>query len=74
MDWAALLAHDIWIQPINIIVGLAILLHTIGYSALVGLGVLLLGLPIQGYLFSVLIGTRRPCCLASAGSARVLTA
>lgn len=59
MDWAAVLAHDVWIQPISIIVGLAILIHTIGYSALVGLAVLLLGIPIQGYLFAVLIGTRQ---------------
>lgn len=34
MDWCALLAHDLWLQPAQIIIGLGILIHLIGYSAL----------------------------------------
>lgn len=59
LDWSALLLHDLWIQPLMIIVGLGILLSTLGYSALVGLGVLLIGIPLQGFFFSVMIGTRQ---------------
>jgi ATP-binding cassette subfamily C (CFTR/MRP) protein 1 len=40
MDWCALLAHELWLQPIMIVVGLVILIHTIGYSALGALPVL----------------------------------
>lgn len=59
LDWCALLAHELWIQPIQIVIGLGILIHTIGYSALVGLGVLVLAIPAQAYLFSKLITTRQ---------------
>jgi hypothetical protein len=81
MDWCALLAHDLWLQPAQIIIGLGILIHLIGYSALgpsnpalsrpclaaeadhrigpkVGLGVLLVGIPIQSLMFSRLIKVR----------------
>lgn len=37
----------------------AVLVHTTGYSALVGLGVLLVGIPFQAWLFGQLIGTRQ---------------
>lgn len=59
MDWCALLAHELWIQPIQIVIGIGILVHIIGYSAVVGLGVLLIGIPLQAYLFSRMIGTRQ---------------
>ncbi|CDZ97481.1 Multidrug resistance-associated protein/mitoxantrone resistance protein, ABC superfamily [Phaffia rhodozyma] len=59
MDYAALLTHELYLQPAQVIVGLIILLHTIGYSALVGFAVLVIGIPFQAWLFSRMIGTRQ---------------
>ena len=39
---------DLVVQPIQIIVGMALIIYTLGYSALVGLAVLALTGPIQG--------------------------
>ncbi|KAG8874007.1 hypothetical protein FRB98_008686 [Tulasnella sp. 332] len=47
MDWAAFLVHMIWIQPIVIVIGMIILCTTLGYSALVGVAVLVLNTPVQ---------------------------
>lgn len=40
-------AHQLWVSPIQIAIALALLIKTLGYSALVGLGVFLLGFPLQ---------------------------
>ncbi|CDZ97117.1 Multidrug resistance-associated protein/mitoxantrone resistance protein, ABC superfamily [Phaffia rhodozyma] len=58
MDYVAVLLHDLYLQPLQIVVGLGILIYTIGYSALVGLGVLLIGLPFQAWLFRQLMKVR----------------
>jgi ATP-binding cassette subfamily C (CFTR/MRP) protein 1 len=39
---------DLVVQPLQILVGMVLLIHTLGYSALVGLAVLALAGPIQG--------------------------
>ncbi|CDZ96790.1 Multidrug resistance-associated protein/mitoxantrone resistance protein, ABC superfamily [Phaffia rhodozyma] len=59
MDYAALLSHDLYLQPAQILIGVGILIHLIGYSALVGLAVLVIGVPFQTWLFARLIGTRQ---------------
>lgn len=48
-----------WLQPIQITVGLIILIVLLGPSALVGFAVLVLGIPLQAWLLSLLIGTRQ---------------
>lgn len=40
-------AHQLWVSPIQIAICLALLIKTLGYSALVGLGVFIIGFPIQ---------------------------
>lgn len=47
------------IQPLVIIAGIALLIWTLGYSALVGLGILLVFAPMQGWMFGKLIAYRK---------------
>ncbi|KAF9262693.1 multidrug resistance-associated ABC transporter [Marasmius fiardii PR-910] len=58
LDHFAIYAHTLWIAPIQMIVGIALLIDNLGYSALVGLGVLIFGLPIQG-IFAVIMMQQR---------------
>ncbi|EPQ52804.1 multidrug resistance-associated ABC transporter [Gloeophyllum trabeum ATCC 11539] len=59
LDNVGLYAHELWIAPIQIIVGLALLIYNLGYSALVGLGVFIFGAPVQGILVAILMIARR---------------
>ncbi|TFK49961.1 multidrug resistance-associated ABC transporter [Heliocybe sulcata] len=52
-------AHELWLSPIQIIVAVALLIYNLGYSALVGLGVLIFGAPLQGMLVMVMINQRK---------------
>ncbi|KAF8880183.1 multidrug resistance-associated ABC transporter [Infundibulicybe gibba] len=54
-----MLGHGLWILPIQFAIGLGLLIHTLGYSALVGLGVLLFGFPIQALLVGVMFNQRK---------------
>ncbi|KDQ52618.1 hypothetical protein JAAARDRAFT_40221 [Jaapia argillacea MUCL 33604] len=54
LDIVGAYAHNLWIAPIQLIIGIGLLIGTLGYSALVGLGVLLLGFPIQLVLVQIL--------------------
>ncbi|KAJ7800821.1 hypothetical protein B0H14DRAFT_3490252 [Mycena olivaceomarginata] len=47
LDRFCTVGHNIWTSPIQIIVGVGLLINNLGYSALVGLGVLLFGFPLQ---------------------------
>ena len=47
------------IQPLVIVAGVALLIYTLGYSALVGLAVLFIFAPLQGWMFSKLIVYRK---------------
>ncbi|PCH38966.1 ATP-dependent bile acid permease [Wolfiporia cocos MD-104 SS10] len=40
-------AHLLWVSPMQLAIGIGLLIHDLGYSALVGLGVLLIGFPVQ---------------------------
>ncbi|KAG6873113.1 hypothetical protein C0995_002776 [Termitomyces sp. Mi166 len=51
--------HNLWVSPIQIVIGIGLLLGNLGYSALVGLGVLLLGFPVQFVLVRVMFTQRK---------------
>ncbi|KAF8066646.1 multidrug resistance-associated ABC transporter [Lyophyllum atratum] len=59
LDRFAAFGHNLWVSPIQIIIGIGLLLGNLGYSALVGLGVLLLGFPIQMILVKVMFAQRQ---------------
>ncbi|KXN89182.1 Multidrug resistance-associated protein 1 [Leucoagaricus sp. SymC.cos] len=51
--------HNLYVSPIQLIIGIGLLLGNLGYSALVGLGVLLLAFPIQISLVKVMFTQRK---------------
>ncbi|KDQ53927.1 hypothetical protein JAAARDRAFT_38897 [Jaapia argillacea MUCL 33604] len=59
MDRVGAFAHIAWIAPIQIVIGIGLLIGNLGYSALVGLGVLILGFPLQMFLVSIFFGQRK---------------
>ncbi|KAL7422108.1 hypothetical protein Q5752_002751 [Cryptotrichosporon argae] len=59
LDFAGPFTIELFIQPIQVLVGIALLLYTLGYSALVGLAVLILFTPTQGLLFVRMITYRQ---------------
>ncbi|KAJ7461221.1 multidrug resistance-associated ABC transporter [Mycena latifolia] len=50
--------HITWVSSIQIIVGVSLLIANLGYSALVGLGVLIFGFPLQTLLVKVMFSQR----------------
>ncbi|KAF8884414.1 multidrug resistance-associated ABC transporter [Gymnopilus junonius] len=50
LDNVFYLGHYIWAAPIQLAIGIGLLIGNLGYSALVGLGVILLTLPLQSIL------------------------
>ncbi|KAF8160432.1 hypothetical protein K438DRAFT_1985689 [Mycena galopus ATCC 62051] len=68
LDRFCFFGHNIWTSPIQasstptphpIIIGVGLLINNLGYSALVGLGVLLLGFPLQMLLVRVMFNQRK---------------
>ncbi|WWC65416.1 uncharacterized protein I303_108034 [Kwoniella dejecticola CBS 10117] len=59
LDFSAPMTLDLVVQPVQIAVGLGLLIWTLGYSALVGLAVLALAGPLQAYMFTRMIHTRQ---------------
>ncbi|KAF5360291.1 hypothetical protein D9758_009169 [Tetrapyrgos nigripes] len=59
LDMFSANVHDVWIAPIQIIIGIALLISQLGCSALVGLGVIVFGLPIQVFLVRIMFNARR---------------
>ncbi|KAH9919495.1 multidrug resistance-associated ABC transporter [Epithele typhae] len=51
--------HNLWIAPIQIALGIGLLIRNIGVAALVGLGVLIIGFPIQLMLAKVMFAQRK---------------
>ncbi|KZW01098.1 cadmium ion transporter [Exidia glandulosa HHB12029] len=51
--------HQIWIAPIQLIVGIALLINTLKVSALVGLAVVVVSFPLQGFLLVIMFKTLR---------------
>ncbi|KAJ7353075.1 multidrug resistance-associated ABC transporter [Mycena albidolilacea] len=59
LDRFCMFGHNIWTSPIQIIIGVGLLINNLGYSALVGLGVLLLGFPLQIALVKIMFTQRK---------------
>lgn len=59
LDRVSAFAHNLWVGPIQIIIGIGLLIGTLGYSALVGLGVLIIGFPIQFLLVRAMFVQRK---------------
>ncbi|OCH88007.1 multidrug resistance-associated ABC transporter [Obba rivulosa] len=59
LDRQSAFAHNLWVAPIQIAIGIGLLIANLGYSALVGLGVLLLGFPLQLVLVRVMFNQRK---------------
>ncbi|TCD67438.1 hypothetical protein EIP91_012410 [Steccherinum ochraceum] len=59
LDRSSAQAHNLWVAPIQIAIGVGLLIANLGYSALVGLGVLLLGFPIQFILVRLMFQQRK---------------
>ncbi|KAJ7827858.1 multidrug resistance-associated ABC transporter [Mycena olivaceomarginata] len=59
LDRFSMFGHNIWTSPIQIIIGVGLLINNLGYSALVGLGVLLLGFPLQIALVKIMFTQRK---------------
>ncbi|KAF8154551.1 multidrug resistance-associated ABC transporter [Crassisporium funariophilum] len=59
LDMFSAFAHHLWASPIQIVIGVGLLIGNLGYSALVGLGVLIIGLPIQFLLIVIMFNQRK---------------
>ncbi|KAF5310093.1 hypothetical protein D9619_010353 [Psilocybe cf. subviscida] len=59
LDRFSVFSHNLWVSPIQLAIGIGLLLGNLGYSALVGLGVLILGFPIQVILVRVMFTQRK---------------
>ncbi|KAI0360724.1 multidrug resistance-associated ABC transporter [Trametes cingulata] len=51
--------HNLWVAPIQIAIGIGLLIRNLGYSALVGLAVLAFGFPTQFILARVMLTQRK---------------
>ncbi|KAI0701736.1 multidrug resistance-associated ABC transporter [Earliella scabrosa] len=51
--------HNLWVAPIQIALGIGLLIRNLGASALVGLAILILGFPIQWFLARVMLTQRK---------------
>ncbi|KLO13407.1 multidrug resistance-associated ABC transporter [Schizopora paradoxa] len=59
LDLCSQYVHNLWVAPIQIAIGIGLLINNLGVSALVGLGVLVLGFPVQFLLVRVMFRARR---------------
>ncbi|KAM0755919.1 ATP-dependent bile acid permease [Meredithblackwellia eburnea MCA 4105] len=59
MEWSAFLVHGLWVLPLQIIIGIILLIVYLGYSALVGVAVLVLNTPIQGLFVTTMFRARQ---------------
>ncbi|KAF7321107.1 Multidrug resistance-associated ABC transporter protein [Mycena chlorophos] len=63
LDRFSQFGHNLWTAPIQLAIGIGLLIGNLGYSALVGLGVLLLGFPIQVILVRIMFAARLKGCI-----------
>lgn len=59
LDWASFLVHVVWVQPIQILIGIALLIVNMGWPALIGVAVLVLNTPIQTIFVRTMFTTRQ---------------
>ncbi|CAA7257506.1 unnamed protein product [Cyclocybe aegerita] len=55
LDMFSAFAHHLWSAPIQVTLGIGLLIGNLGYSALVGLGVIIVTLPIQTVLILIMM-------------------
>ncbi|KAJ7580556.1 multidrug resistance-associated ABC transporter [Mycena floridula] len=72
-DHLTSLGHHLWVSPIQIVIGFGLLIGTLGYSALVGLGVLIVGLPIQLVLVTIMFSQRAKAVKVTDSRVRLIT-
>ncbi|KAH9849408.1 multidrug resistance-associated ABC transporter [Lenzites betulinus] len=65
--------HNLWVAPIQIAIGIGLLIRNLGVSALVGLGVLLIGFPIQFFLARVMFAQRKKGVVLTDARVRMTT-
>ncbi|KAI0826665.1 multidrug resistance-associated ABC transporter [Trametes gibbosa] len=65
--------HNLWVAPIQIAIGIGLLIRNLGYSALVGLAVLLIGFPIQFILARVMFAQRKKGVVLTDSRVRMTT-
>ncbi|KAH9931733.1 multidrug resistance-associated ABC transporter [Epithele typhae] len=51
--------HNVWVAPIQIAIGIGLLIRNIGVAGVVGVGVLLLGFPVQVILAAIMFSQRK---------------
>ncbi|KAJ7607493.1 multidrug resistance-associated ABC transporter [Roridomyces roridus] len=59
LDRFCFFVHNLWESPVQIIIVIGLLINNLGYSALVGLAILLLGLPLQFYISRFIFTQRK---------------
>ncbi|PPQ67201.1 hypothetical protein CVT24_011272 [Panaeolus cyanescens] len=59
LDTFAAYAHYLWVAPIELIIGIALLIRNLGVSALVGFGVLIGSMPFQAILIAIMFQQRK---------------
>ncbi|CAL1711021.1 unnamed protein product [Somion occarium] len=59
LDRSSYNIHNLWVAPIQIAIGIGLLIGNLGYSALVGLGVLIFAFPIQLVLVRTMFRQRK---------------
>lgn len=72
LDFASPMFVEAIVEPITIIVGFGLLIGNLGYSAVVGLAVLLASTPFMGWLFGKMIGSRQAQMKLVDGRVRLL--
>ncbi|KAI0674258.1 multidrug resistance-associated ABC transporter [Trametes maxima] len=59
LDRVSAFVHNLWVAPIQIAIGIGLLIRNLGYSALVGLAVLIVGFPVQLILARIMFASRK---------------
>ncbi|KIY72285.1 multidrug resistance-associated ABC transporter [Cylindrobasidium torrendii FP15055 ss-10] len=59
LDRFAMAIHILWLGPIEICVGIALLIVNLGYSALVGVAILVISIPMQGLMAAAMFKIRK---------------
>ncbi|KAH9476173.1 ABC-type transporter cicA [Psilocybe cubensis] len=59
MDGLSYIGHQVWEAPVQLILGIGLLIGNIGYSALVGVAVFVVSLPVQTILVAIMYNQAR---------------
>lgn len=59
LDRVGSMAHVLWTSPIQLAIGIGLLIGTLGYSALVGLGVLIFSIPLNAIFVTIMFKQRK---------------